>query len=349
MIIKKESSLIDFFEKILQRKEDYMDVSTNYILGKGIDIELKSYYNQDLKAFIKDDSVDFNCHSCCIDGLMFISVICSLLSKKDEVELQYIDNNLVVDSKHKFQAYDKKETQYYNENDAELIISWDKDEFSKIGEDFYFSSGNYSVEKKYGNLINIYISNGVANKYCPSYELIKFSKSFYGKLSDQVNKIHQMIINIKRNAWEFLKDKNNIKLYAVPETYFIADDILIKYENIDFNYDRIEQYLKLVGDDKNVTINKLKNIYKNISIDADKMSNTDNNILSVTDNGSLLNMKEVSVNIDEKVDIDFGIDYLVLKWIVENLPEDSKISFIENENLIKIDNKDDTYFCCLCR
>lgn len=358
MIIKKGSNLAELFEKILKRKEDYRMVEINFDstsqLGRGVSINLVSFYNQSMLIFVKDDLVDFDCG---INEISFISLICSLLRNKNEVNVQFNDNSskAIVDSEYTFMKYEKSNYEF-DSDEYTHIMSWNKDNFSKLENDFYFSSGNYSVNQEYGNLINVCISsNGTVNKYCPSYELMKFSKDFYGKLDENINTAYQncnAVINIKRNAWELLNGKDNVKLYERHENVILKnDDIIIKYVAIFFDYDRISLYLNTESNDKNFTVKDLKDLRNKINIDVQYISDVENVILFVikTETGSELSMGGFNINIDKTFDTEFGIDYRALDWITKNIPESSKVSFIENKNLIKIDDGNDTYFCCLCK
>lgn len=358
MIIKKGSSLANLFEKILKRKEDYRIVEINFDstkpLGKGVSFNLVSFYNQNMLVYVKDDLVDFDCG---IDEISFISLICSLLHNKDEVSVQLSDDSskVVVDSEYTFTKYEKSNYEF-DIDEYIHIMSWNKNEFSKLENDFYFSSGNYSVNQEYGNLINICVSsNGIVNKYCPSYELMKFSKDFYGKLDENIGTAYQnckAVVNIKRNAWELLNGKDNVKLYERHDNIIIkSNDVIIKYIAVSFDCDRIDLYLNTKSDNKNFTVKDLKELRDKINIDVQTISDVENVILFVmkTETGSELSMSGFNVNINKTLDADFGIDYRVLDWITKNIPESSKVSFIEDKNLIKIDDGNDTYFCCLCK
>lgn len=174
MIIKKDDNLAVLMRKFLK---DYNTQNCSMIVLKTcfdhMEKTVSFVFSENIESIVaKCEDVDFTAS---INGSFFITAILSELDRFGEVRVCRPDpekNDITVNSI----KFDECEFESKTFPNVETDISFTKEEFDKLGNDFTCTTGNWFVSPKTTDVIGFYVYEGALHKVLPGISVYKIGK-----------------------------------------------------------------------------------------------------------------------------------------------------------------------------
>ena len=346
MIISKESNLVKMFKEIIESsrtpKAAKEVVSVSFIHNEGISVD----FNDNLASiFIKDTTVDFEAAT---DG-MIIPIILSELSKNNSIEIKKnTENEVIINNKWNIQSTDYCDKSVTSKKEIETpILSFTKEQYIKLENDFIFTIGNYFSNPKNTDCIGFVIKEGLVYEICPGASLYKLGK--IDATIDSVEAQHVMnyetkIYLLPRKIYNIVKHfDGTINFHMNP-----AGKMEISSENVYAifncpNYgtsvfaEVLEHSVAIEDGIKASAFTKIVETVDSVNLYNYKDTEDMNISVKITEGNAKISLKDeilsISIPVENIPNISFCVNANVLYYLVKNCPE----------SVLKIDSSDFIY------
>ena len=343
MVISKESNLVKIFNEIIEPsrtpKTATEVASVSFTLNKGITVNFDDNLTN---LYIKDTTVDFEASA---DG-MIIPIILSELSKNDSVELtQKESGEILVNDKWNIQTSSMAS---FRTNEIETpILSFTKEQYLKLENDYIFTVGNYFSNPKNTDCIGFVIKEGTVYEICPGASLYKLGK--FDATIDSVEAQHVMNYDTKiylfpRKIYNITKHFNEtIKFHMDSEgTITISSDsVFVTFNCPSYGTNVFSEILSnstAINDGiKASTFEKIVETIEPVLACNYKDTEDINVSVKVVDGTANIDFKDesskISLTVENTPNTSFCVNANVLCYLVKNFPE----------SVLKIDSSDFIY------
>lgn len=275
---------------------------------------------------IKDVSTDFTAG---VQSPLIINAICAILDQQETVVIEY-DGESVKVGDYKFKTYSELRTG--NRNDEQMpIMTFTKEQYDKLDEDFDYTLGNYFANKKNTHCIGIANKEGKIYKVCPGavlYKLESFDAVVDSVEAENVGGHDTSISLMPKRLYNLTKHFNeNLKLVVNGNTISIdSDTVCVNYSCMPFGTRMFEHYIENNVKFDGVNISSLKDfVNKYIKPISDNLfaNDEDPNITLIVENGkATAKMKQMTVTGDvECENIEINVDIAVLTYLLNNFDD----------------------------
>ena len=350
MIINKNDELVNLLKTFTKdnKTPDCSTVVSKVCFKK--DEGIKFTFSENINYLIyKNSEVDFNAK---IDGSLFVSVVLSEFESGKETVNIAVDATsefkVVVNDKYYFEAENFSSS---FESGIEKHITFTKEQFDLLKNDFVYTVANYFENPKTTDVIGFACHEGTMFKLLPSVSAYKISKfdALIDETALQQNYGHETKIwLLPKKVYDIVVGNEISMEFREEEIYISTEKVYISYNITYMGTGVFKQNLAYRGVSQN---NPVKfSVFKNLNTKG-FVNNTfeieeDKNIsISVNSNKAEIKIENLTYKTDITApDCKFYFNLEVFNFLLDVLSEEATISEIDDETKYLIKDGDDILF-----
>lgn len=349
MVITKDSAVAKIFKELLKapktQKATTISTSVEFFKEKGIVVNLDG----DIQfIFIKDKTVD---KSCSIQGSFIISAICSPLSDTD-VTITFTDGAACVNGI-EFPTSEISEDRLdsLNTSVAAPHITFTNEQLSKIEKDFDITLGNYFISPTMVDVMSFAVNEGNLYRFNSSSACWKISnvEADVDKVQLEQDYGHTTKIwTMPHKIFDFMKIANTTKVYFTDYNSILVDsnEFFLQFNCRNTKTTKFKSYLNYINSVPEKTIKfaplfKAKKFFDKIVENSYQLEEDINTVIKFTSGKGFditIDTGKISFDCsDISITKEFELNTSVIKYLLDNLSEDTTVADRDNGEMELID------------